>query len=48
MWWATCFAAARTDRTYGPGGQLQRAGGMRYQYDAEGNLTRKALPDGQQ
>jgi RHS repeat-associated protein len=40
--------AARTDRTYGPGGQLQRAGGMRYQYDAEGNLTRKALPDGQQ
>ena len=38
----------RTDRTYGPGGQLRTAGGTRYGYDAEGNLVRKTLPNGQQ
>jgi RHS repeat-associated protein len=39
---------ARTDRTYGKGGQLREANGTRYTYDAEGNLTRKNTPDGQQ
>ena len=37
----------RTDRRYGKGGQLQQAGGTRYKYDEEGNLTRKTLVDGQ-
>ena len=40
--------AERTDRHYGSGGQLRQAGGTHYQYDEEGNLVRKTLPDGQQ
>lgn len=39
---------AGADRTYGPGGQLCTAGGTRYGYNAEGNLTRKTTADGQQ
>ena len=31
----------RTDRKYGPAGQLLRSGTTRFQYDAEGNLIRK-------
>ena len=37
----------RTDRRYGPGGQLREANGTRYRYDEEGNLVRKTLPNGQ-
>jgi RHS repeat-associated protein len=41
---------ARTDREYGPAGQLLSAEGpkgtTRYEYDAEGNLARKTEPDG--
>jgi RHS repeat-associated protein len=40
----------RTDREYGPAGQLLWAQGpkgvTRYEYDGEGNLARKAEPDG--
>jgi len=36
-----------TDRQYAPGGQLRQAGGTRYQYDEEGNLLQKTMPDGQ-
>lgn len=36
----------RTDRRYGPAGQLLEAEGIRYEYDAEGNLIRKRMPDG--
>ena len=39
--------APRTDRRYGPGGQLHEANGTRYRYDDEGNLVRKTLPGGQ-
>jgi RHS repeat-associated protein len=35
------------DRQYAPGGQLRQAGGTRYRYDAEGNLTSKTTPAGQ-
>uniref|UniRef100_UPI0035CB3B7D RHS repeat domain-containing protein n=1 Tax=Hymenobacter cellulosivorans TaxID=2932249 RepID=UPI0035CB3B7D len=38
----------RTDRQYSKGGQLREADGTRYQYDAEGNLVRKSLANGQQ
>ncbi|RPD43491.1 RHS repeat protein, partial [Hymenobacter sediminis] len=38
----------RSDRQYGKGGQLRQANGTRYHYDAEGNLVRKTLPNGQQ
>ena len=38
--------AERTDRRYGPGGQLRLAQGTRYHYDEEGNLIRKTDPDG--
>jgi RHS repeat-associated protein len=41
---------SRTDREYGPAGQLLSAQGpkgvTRYEYDAEGNLARKAEPEG--
>lgn len=37
----------RTDRRYGPGGQLRAAHGTRYQYDEEGNLIRKTRPSGE-
>jgi len=40
--------AAHTDRQYGKGGQLRDAGGTRYRYDEEGNLTRKTMSDGRQ
>lgn len=40
----------RDDRTYGPGGRLLEArgpaGATRYEYDADGNLIGKLLPDG--
>ncbi len=36
----------RSDRKYGPAGQLLEAGGTRYEYDAEGNLIQKRGPDG--
>ncbi len=36
----------RSDRKYGPAGQLLEANGTRYQYDAEGNLIKKNEPDG--
>ncbi|UOQ51736.1 DUF6531 domain-containing protein [Hymenobacter cellulosivorans] len=39
--------AERTDRRYGKGGQLREAHGIRYKYDAEGNLIRKTRPNGQ-
>ncbi|PJJ59362.1 RHS repeat-associated core domain-containing protein [Hymenobacter chitinivorans] len=39
---------SRTDRQYGKGGQLREANGTRYYYDAEGNLVRKRLSNGQQ
>ncbi len=35
---------ARTDRKYGPAGQLLEANGTRYAYDAEGNLVQKVEP----
>ena len=31
----------RKDRTYGPGGRLLEAEGVRYEYDVEGNMTEK-------
>ncbi|MBO2010159.1 RHS domain-containing protein [Siccationidurans soli] len=40
--------STRTDRHYTKGGQLQQADNVRYKYDAEGNLIRKILPNGQQ
>ena len=36
----------RTDRRYGRGGRLEVADGVRYEYDAEGNQTKKVEPDG--
>jgi len=36
----------RTDRKYGPAGQLLEAEGTRYTYDAEGNLIKKTEADG--
>ena len=33
--------ADRKDRTYAAGGQLKKAGGWQYSYDAEGNLVKK-------
>jgi RHS repeat-associated protein len=41
-------SAARTDRRYGPAGQLLEAKGTRYAYDALGNLSHKTTPTGQQ
>ena len=40
--------AARTDRRYGPAGQLLEAKGTLYEYDALGNLSHKTTPTGQQ
>ncbi len=37
----------RRDRRYGPAGQLLEARGLRYTYDATGNLTIKTTPTGQ-
>lgn len=37
---------ARTDRRYGPGGQLHEADGTRYKYDDEGNLIQKTTRAG--
>lgn len=37
----------RSDRKYGPAGQLLEAEGTKYEYDAEGNLVKKTSPDGQ-
>jgi RHS repeat-associated protein len=36
----------RKDRHYGPGGRLLQNNGTIYQYDEEGNLISKILPDG--
>ncbi len=36
----------RKDRQYGPAGQLLEANGTRYEYDAEGNLTKKTERNG--
>ncbi|MEZ4959579.1 MAG: DUF6531 domain-containing protein [Saprospiraceae bacterium] len=36
----------RSDRKYGPAGQLLQANGTRYEYDPEGNLVRKIQPNG--
>lgn len=36
----------RSDRKYGPAGQVLEAGNARYQYDPEGNLIEKITPDG--
>ena len=38
---------ARQDRQYGPAGQLLKAKGTRYFYDAEGNLTQKTNSQGE-
>lgn len=38
--------ADRSDRRYGPAGQLLEAEGTTYDYDAEGNLIRKTEPTG--
>lgn len=38
----------RTDRKYGPAGQLLRSGTTRYHYDAEGNLIRKTEAGGKE
>lgn len=38
--------AERTDRRYGRGGRLERAGSTDYHYDAHGNLVEKVLADG--
>jgi RHS repeat-associated protein len=37
----------RNDRRYGPAGQLLEANGVRYEYDAEGNLSKKIEKRGQ-
>jgi len=39
-------AKDRSDRKYGPAGQLLEANGTRYAYDAEGNLIRKTEASG--
>ena len=39
-------SADRSDRTYGPGGRLERANGNEYRYDGHGNLIEKRLADG--
>lgn len=36
----------RSDRTYGRGGVLQEAGGVRYVHDEDGQLVTKVMPDG--
>jgi RHS repeat-associated protein len=36
----------RSDRSYGHGGVLRQADGIRYVHDADGNMTQKILPDG--
>jgi RHS repeat-associated protein len=36
----------RTDRKYDRGGRLLEADGTNYEYDLDGNLSKKALPDG--
>ena len=36
----------RSDRRYGRGGVLERAGGTEYRYDGHGNLVEKVLADG--
>jgi RHS repeat-associated protein len=35
-----------SDRTYRRGGQLEAADGVRYEYDVDGQLRRRVLPDG--
>jgi len=37
----------RSDRKYGPAGQLLEAEGTRYDYDAEGNLIKKTTAEGE-
>ena len=32
----------KNDRKYGPAGQLLKSGSTKYEYDAEGNLTKKS------
>lgn len=41
-------AADRSDRTYGPGGRLLAANGARFEYDADGNMTRRVDADGRE
>jgi RHS repeat-associated protein len=36
----------RRDRTYGKGGRLEEAGGVRYVHDEDGQLVERVLPDG--
>ncbi len=38
--------SSRSDRKYSKGGKLLEAEGTKYDYDAEGNLTKKTLGDG--
>ena len=38
--------ADRSDRTYGPGGILERANGTEYRYDVDGQLLKKRHEDG--
>ena len=38
--------ADRSDRTYGPGGRLERANGTQYRYDVDGQLIGKRHADG--
>lgn len=41
-------AADGSDRAYGPGGRLVEVDGVRHEYDADGQLRRKVLPDGRE
>ena len=41
-------APTRQDQRYGPAGQLLEASGLRYAYDATGNLVSKTTPQGQE
>jgi RHS repeat-associated protein len=40
-------AADRSDRVYGPGGRLRTAGRASFEYDGDGNMTRRREDDGE-